>query len=91
MRLKSLGWREDALCLERDLSEFVPETKAPRSTRNVCSECPVRAECLEFALSSPWEPYGIWAGMNRRELLPLWSERHRAGRNEPIERYLGIA
>jgi WhiB family redox-sensing transcriptional regulator len=37
----------------------------------VCHTCPVRRECLDFALRIR-EPYGIWGGLNeieRRDLL----------------------
>ena len=43
-------------------------TKRLRESRAkaVCSECPVRTECLEHALNSD-ERYGIWGGLTDRE------------------------
>jgi WhiB family redox-sensing transcriptional regulator len=37
-----------------------------RLAKSICSSCPVRQECLEYALSIP-EPHGIWGGMNESE------------------------
>jgi len=39
----------------------------------VCASCPVRAECLNYAVSRP-EKYGTWGGLNEEERA---SERRR--------------
>jgi len=37
--------------------------------RRICSECPVRAECLEYALEfPPADMHGVWAGLTSRQL-----------------------
>jgi len=38
--------------------------------KQICSECPVRLLCLEYALESN-EPYGIWGGLTRAERTEL--------------------
>lgn len=68
-------WSRSAPCRGMEESAFFPEqgpvTKAALST---CEACPVRAQCLEAALSSPWMPYGPWGGLRQHEVQALWSE-----------------
>ena len=40
----------------------------------VCAACPVRAECLEYALDAR-EAYGIWGGMTELERRALLRRR----------------
>ena len=61
------SWRLDALCAETDPEAFFPEKGgSTRDAKRVCSGCPVRAECLEFALAND-ERFGIWGGLSERE------------------------
>jgi WhiB family redox-sensing transcriptional regulator len=59
---------------------FAPATGERREARDerearakaICVTCPVRRECLEYALRVR-EPHGIWGGLTegeRRRLLP---------------------
>ena len=41
--------------------------RASSAAKRVCRSCPVRAECLEFALDNG-ESWGIWAGYTDMEL-----------------------
>jgi WhiB family redox-sensing transcriptional regulator len=60
-------WVEDAAC--KDLSfEEADAYFFPKGPRELCRRCPVRAECLEQALSEP-EEHGIWGGFSPRERL----------------------
>lgn len=71
-------WFTRAACRAVDrLLFFEPEDEAPkrrvkriRAAKAVCAECPVRQECLSFALSRP-ERYGIWGGFTSRERATL--------------------
>ena len=61
------AWRLDALCAETDPEAFFPEKGgSTRDAKKVCTGCPVRAQCLEFALESD-ERFGIWGGLSERE------------------------
>ncbi|SEM17120.1 WhiB family transcriptional regulator, redox-sensing transcriptional regulator [Blastococcus sp. DSM 46786] len=61
------SWRLDALCAETDPEAFFPEKGgSTRDAKRVCTGCPVRAECLEFALAND-ERFGIWGGLSERE------------------------
>jgi WhiB family redox-sensing transcriptional regulator len=43
---------------------FFPEPgSSPRPAKAVCHACPVRAECLEYALAND-ELYGVWGGLS---------------------------
>ena len=67
-------WREDAACSGRELVLFFgPDGERARErqirereARAVCATCPVRAECLTFAVERP-EKYGTWGGANEDE------------------------
>jgi WhiB family redox-sensing transcriptional regulator len=42
----------------------------------VCAACPVRAECLAFALDTH-QDHGIWGGCDDDERRALWRRRRR--------------
>jgi WhiB family redox-sensing transcriptional regulator len=49
------------------------------AAKAVCEACPVRLECLEFAISTNQE-YGVWGGASeeeRRVLRRAWRARQR--------------
>lgn len=89
-------WFESAACRGANLQLFFDpegESSKPRAAREraakaVCAWCPVRRECLMFALNTP-ERYGIWGGLTARERTALKRRRrttHRAGRRGPENR-----
>ena len=57
-------WRGDALCAEVDPELFFPEKgHGAQLALSVCQRCPVREECLQFALTLPGLPVvGVWGG-----------------------------
>lgn len=64
-------WIEQALCAQVDPEIFFPDKGAnPHAAIEVCRRCPVRKQCLEWALRER-EPYGVWGGTTakRREEL----------------------
>ncbi|SFF95610.1 WhiB family transcriptional regulator [Blastococcus tunisiensis] len=72
------GWRVDALCAETDPEAFFPEKGgSTREAKRVCAGCPVRAECLEFALAGD-ERFGIWGGLSERERRRVRVQRREA-------------
>jgi WhiB family redox-sensing transcriptional regulator len=54
---------------ERSAEREIRERKA----KAICAVCPIRAECLEYALRHPAR-YGIWGGLSAEELA---AERRR--------------
>lgn len=64
-------WRDDALCAEVDGDAFFPEKGGSTQTpKAVCARCPVRAECLDYALENR-EPHGVWGGLGENERRAL--------------------
>jgi len=78
-------WRARAACSDVDPDLFfpigvtgpaIPQIAAAKA---VCARCEVRAQCLEFAISTNQE-YGIWGGASeeeRRALRRAWRSRQR--------------
>ncbi len=75
--IMSLAWQERARCRDLDVEMFFPEKgRAARAAKRVCMECPVRAECLEYALRRR-ETEGVWGGLTPTERRRLARERRR--------------
>ena len=77
------GWQWRAACRGEDANLFFPpnhvEEKPERDARErhakaICAICPVRIECLEYAIRIR-EPHGIWGGLNELERRVLIRER----------------
>jgi WhiB family redox-sensing transcriptional regulator len=62
-----LTWQVGARCLQVDPEIFFPERGgSSKAARAVCRECPVKTECLRYALANR-EQFGIWGGTSERE------------------------
>ena len=73
--LQPVDWQGAARCSEVDPEIFFPERGgSSKAARAVCSGCPVRALCLEYALNNK-EQFGIWGGTSERERRRLRKER----------------
>jgi WhiB family transcriptional regulator, redox-sensing transcriptional regulator len=77
------GWQWRAACRGEDASLFfAPNHLEPRDERiarerrakAICATCPVRLECLEYAVRIR-EPHGIWGGLNELERRALIRNR----------------
>lgn len=66
------------VCQEIDGELWFPESGgesyAQRQAKKYCEECPVRAECLQFAIVNR-EEYGIWGGLTVRERQRIWRRK----------------
>jgi WhiB family redox-sensing transcriptional regulator len=73
------GWRAQALCRDTDPELFFPigTTGAAlvqiEHARAVCRQCPVQADCLDFALTTNQDS-GIWGGTSEEERRVLRRE-----------------
>lgn len=76
-------WQQRALCRGADPNLFFapnhPEKPEERQAREakakaICAQCPVRRECLEYALDTR-EPHGIWGGTNETERREIITKR----------------
>ena len=81
----SAGWQQRAACRGEDsVYFFAPsyfERRAEKNAREavakaICVGCPVRVECLEYALAIR-ENHGIWGGLNEMERRAVLRQRAR--------------
>ncbi|MEE1774485.1 WhiB family transcriptional regulator [Streptomyces sp. JV185] len=79
-------WMDSALCAQTDPDLWYPEGPGQhaRTALRVCTQCPVRPECGEYAQdvedASDGRRYGAWAGMSanaRSRQTPATVERDR--------------
>ena len=64
-----LPWYRDARCAEEDVSKtwfHSGDLREVNHAKRVCQGCPVRQECLEYALTTP-DQWGVWGGLSERE------------------------
>ena len=79
------AWAESALCAQTDPDAWFPDKGQHVAARNavkICGRCPVRAECLEYALSGAdsWGGivHGVWGGTTPRERIQIRRKRKEA-------------
>ena len=84
-------WWFAGLCGQTDPELFFPEKGGSvRAAKAVCAGCPVRAECLEYALAHD-ERYGVWGGTSERERRRLKAAAaHRSTTSRPVARRTGV-
>ncbi len=85
-------WRAFGSCRTLATDLFFPigqtgeaEVKIARA-KKVCVTCPVRQECLEFAVTTNQE-YGVWGGQSeeeRRIIRREWRARVRAAQKATV-------
>lgn len=70
-------WQDSALCAQTDPDIFFPEKGGSTTpATSVCAQCPVRAECLEYAISHDIR-HGIWGGMSDNDRRRISRDRRR--------------
>ena len=68
-------WMVDAACTSVDPELFFPTRgESVDEAKAVCRGCPVRGECLEYALGRG-EKYGLWGGASERERRRMRRQR----------------
>lgn len=72
-----LSWQADSLCAQTDPEAFFPEKGgSTRDAKKICSQCEVKAKCLDYALENE-ERFGIWGGMSERERRKLSGKKRK--------------
>ena len=70
--IESKDWFELAACKGKTQLMFPKEHKDITyiaQARAICKGCPVKKECLEYALEfPPADMHGVWAGLTSRQL-----------------------
>ena len=65
------SWASEALCAQTDPEIFFPPPGGSiQAPKNICARCPVRENCLVWALDTN-EKFGVWGGRSERERRKL--------------------
>lgn len=86
------GWAARGACRHSDPELFFPvAARGPAlrqlaKAKNVCARCPVRVECLEYALQTG-QRFGVWGGASAEERRLM--RRRRLGRRRSPARSPG--
>ena len=60
-------WRAHASCARFDPDLFFsPGALEHKMAKRICRECPVRRDCLAYAMEEPVD-HGVWGGLTERE------------------------
>lgn len=71
-------WAEQAACAGMPPHLFYPPPgPVPKVAKETCAICPVREECLDYALTNR-ETYGVWGGLGEGERDAIRRKRRRA-------------
>jgi WhiB family redox-sensing transcriptional regulator len=73
MKGSTIHWRKRARCIGTDPNTFFSEDPFP--ALEICEDCEVKTECLEFALQYKID-FGVWGGTipsQRKKLLLMKS------------------
>lgn len=63
-----MDWRAEAACRGVDPSLFFPErAESAAEAKAICWGCPVRRECLAFAMSQDDSLAGVWGATTHRQ------------------------
>lgn len=74
---EDLAWQDDALCMQVDGDVFFPDKGQPSApAKRVCQDCPVKAECLEYALENDIH-HGVWGGESEMDRRRIRRQRNR--------------
>lgn len=70
-------WMRDAACLGHDPELFfasVGHEETVAAAKAVCADCPVRTDCLDYALTN-YEQHGVWGGTSLKQRAAMRRER----------------
>ena len=71
------AWHARAACTGLPLAWFFAEGDDPATrAQDVCSRCPVRRECLDYALAHGIK-FGVWGGLAPKQRRALGSRDRR--------------
>lgn len=75
------SWRKLGLCLVYPSVDFFDGSQInKRRCREICAECTVREQCLQFSLDNE-EEFGIWGGLDDKERKVMMGKFVRKNRN----------
>ena len=78
-RPEEYEWMLRAKCRGISPSDFFPsDGVGVEVAQQICHDCPVRSDCLEYALAHRIE-HGVWGGASERERRRILRRRRQAG------------
>lgn len=80
-----MNWDDEAGCRGIDPDVFFPDRPSDLAlaAKAICRGCPVRTQCLEFALATRLD-HGVWGGLTEVERRSLRRSRQRRARREAV-------
>ena len=70
-------WMKQGACTDPTIDPdwFFPDTENNRDQEiktalNMCVQCPVRINCLQYAIDS-WPVHGIWGGLRNKQIKEI--------------------
>ena len=84
-----MDWVHGALCKDEDPELFFPTGNAGpaasqiEAAKAICSRCPVRLECLEWAMCTAQDS-GVWGGLSEEERRALSRSPRRRSSFPPV-------
>ena len=79
---RATAWLDEAACRGAVTDVFFPTSEAATGPATaICAACPVRGECLEYAIATR-QPEGVWGGLTPVERHRLLRRRQKAARKE---------
>lgn len=61
------SWMGEGICAQTGPELFFPDRGGSvTEAKELCADCPIRSECLEYALDNG-ERFGVWGGLSERE------------------------
>ena len=71
------NWMSIGNCADKPPSLFFPsDGVGVDAARRICADCPVKSECLEYALANRID-HGVWGGASERERRRIIKARGR--------------
>jgi WhiB family redox-sensing transcriptional regulator len=71
--MQDFEWMDEAACRNVDGVNFFPDVSYDTESKlalKLCKECPVKEDCLEFAIVNEID-YGIWGGATPKQRKSL--------------------
>jgi WhiB family redox-sensing transcriptional regulator len=89
-----LNWWSEAACQYADPDLFFPVSSTGRGgeearAKLICARCPVREQCLDYAMAAGSPLQGIWGGTSEQDRSRLRRNHRRAARARELSRIGG--
>lgn len=77
-------WQDEAKCRieDADTGEFF-QRATEKEAKRFCNTCPVKGDCLEYALV--YDMYGVWGGTTYNERKRKYPQNHRSILREDLK------